>query len=75
LVEELAVLVEYLHAAVAAIAHIDAAREGAGSDAVHHVQVAGPHVRRRAFHSPIEEEFAILIELRDARPVVAVSNE
>jgi hypothetical protein len=69
LVGGLAVLVEYLHAAVAAIAHLDAARQGVSTDAVHHAQIAGPHVRRRAFHSPAEEELAILIELRDGVPL------
>ena len=71
-----AVFIEHLNAMVAAVVHEDAARLRIDGDAVHVVHVARALVvRRRSFLSPIEKEFAVLVEFRDARSVVAVGHK
>src|SRR5579883_1081507 len=76
LVEIFAVFVEDLNAVVAAVVDENVPRLRIDGDAVHVVEVAGTLVVwRRALHAPVQEEFAVLIELGHARAVVSVGNE
>ena len=75
-VEVFAIFVEDLNAVVAAV--VDEAVLGlrVDGDAVDVIEVTGALVvRRRAFHSPIEQELAVLIELGHARSVIAIGDE
>ena len=61
---------------VGAVVHENAAGLRIDRDAVHIVHVARPLlVRRSAFLAPVKKELAVLVELRDARSVVAVGNK
>jgi hypothetical protein len=75
LVQVLAVLVEYLHAVIRAIGHVDPAL-GINGDAVHGVEVARTRLLARfAPLPPFEQVLAIGVELDDAGVDVAVADE
>src|ERR1019366_2115770 len=76
-VQELAVLVEHLDAAVAAVVDVDAPRRRVDRDAVHDVEVARTrlHSVDLAALAPLHQVVAVLVELHDTRVVVAVSEE
>ena len=75
LLDELAVLVENLHAIVPAVAHIDAPAHRIGGDAVHRIEITRTRLGRGALLAPRQDELAVPIELRDTRAVVAVGHE
>src|SRR5687768_14098577 len=76
LIQELAVLVEDLHAVVGAVVDEYAPRARVDGDPVHIVEIAGPPiVRRRAFLAPGHDIFAGSVELHDPRVLVAVGDE
>ncbi len=75
-VEELAVLVEYLHAMVVAIVDEDAAARRIHCHAVHVVHVSGTRlVGRITLDAPVHQELSILVELRDTSAGVTVGHE
>ena len=74
-VEELAVLVEHLHARVSTVDDEELA-VGADRDAVDGVPLVGARVLRIGGRlSPVHDEFVVGAELRDARAAVAIADE
>src|SRR2546425_5187877 len=77
LIDELAILVEYLHPAVSTIADVDTPRNWIGGDAVDDVEVVRTRLPTAGFASltPCGDEFSALVELHDPIAIVAVSHE
>ncbi len=74
-IEIFSVFIEDLDSFVAAVVDEDSPRLRIDSDAVHIAHITGPLIRGRSFPAPIEEKFAVLVEFRDARSVVAVGDK